>query len=443
MVPLKTFSLCYLVVCAVAMPKIPLSKRNDILASMKRDGVLDNINRLKMQIARTKKKIQTGLAAIEKNTGNAHPALTGIQGVFTATTKHPAPEKLTPISKRATGAEPLTNFRDDLWLGSITVGTPPKTFTGETTVLAFWKNAVVIRSSLLWDVMPPAMAIHYTIPVLVCLSSTAVNTTQHFVLPREGNVTGFIFTDIVTVAGLTTSLKQALGASNHYPVEFEAGNFRPDGVVGLAFESLSSFVHEPLFATLLIEGVVEDPIFSIKLADTGSELFLGGVDSALFTGEFRTVTCNEGNFWGIPLQALDVNNETVVTTNGITAVLDTGSTVVIGDDEGVQMLYSAIPGPGFFTVPCDMVPTVGLTLVNGTLPPDQRRAQQPEASTDNPPFKIAPEVFNLGVLQGNDCVGGVVSMDGISFWVLGDVFLRNFYTYYDSGKIQVGFATPR
>jgi hypothetical protein len=87
MVPLKALPLLYFVVCAVAMPKIPLSKRNDILVSMKRDGVLDNIRRIKMEIANTKRygsslrsrvahgypvsrKLQAGLEAIEKNTGH-------------------------------------------------------------------------------------------------------------------------------------------------------------------------------------------------------------------------------------------------------------------------------------------------------------------------------------------------------------------------------------
>jgi hypothetical protein len=76
---------------------------------------------------------------------------------------------------------------------------------------------------------------------------------------------------------------------------------------------------------------------------------------------------------------------------------------LLGDDEGVLILYESIPGakdasaiigPGFFTVPCNRVPTVGITLGNQI-------------------FNVAPAIFNLGLLEGNDCVGGVVSSDGI------------------------------
>jgi hypothetical protein len=83
-----------------------------------------------------------------------------------------------------------------------------------------------------------------------------------------------------------------LGASNQYSVDFEAANFPPDGLVGLAFESLSVFGDPPLFTTLVNQGTVA-PVFGVKLAETGSELFLGGVNKALFTGSFKNVSLIE------------------------------------------------------------------------------------------------------------------------------------------------------
>ncbi|KAJ7181006.1 acid protease [Mycena filopes] len=424
MAHLKVLSLFYLVACAVALPKIPLSKRNDILASAKRNGVLKNIEALKMQMAKTKTKLHSGLAAIQQNTGNVHPAATGARGTFTAMSDNPAPEKLTStLTTRATAAEPLTDFEEDLWFGTITVGTPPQTLTvdfdtgSSDTFLPAVGCDSTCDGHTLYD--PSA-------------SSTAVNTTDSYFLQfGAGNATGFVFTDTVTVAGVTARA-QAVGASNHYSVEFEAVNFPPDGLVGMAFPALSVFGDNPLFTTLVGEGSVP-PVFGVKLADTGSELFLGGVDIKLFTGAFRNVSLIEEDFYALNLQALDVNSRVVATANGVVAIVDTGTTLLIGDPEGVEILYSAIPGakdasavigPGFFTVPCNRLPTVGITLGNQL-------------------FNVAPAIFNLGVLEGNDCVGGVVSMEGVPFWVLGDVFLRNFYTVFDQGNARVGFATLR
>jgi hypothetical protein len=114
-----------------------------------------------------------------------------------------------------------------------------------------------------------------------------------------------------------------------------------------------------------------------------------------------------------------------------------GTTLIIGDPASVEILYSSIPGaknassalgPGYYTVPCNSVPTVGFMLAD-------------QAMDRN--FNVAPSIFNLGPLEGtNDCVGGVISQEDIreltflpcinqietipclAFWVLGDVFLR-------------------
>ena len=57
----------------------------------------------------------------------------------------------------------------------------------------------------------------------------------------------------------------------------------------MAFPALSVFGDNPLFTTLVDQGAVPAPEFAMKLAETGSELFLGGVNTALFTGEFVEV----------------------------------------------------------------------------------------------------------------------------------------------------------
>ncbi|KAJ7704388.1 aspartic peptidase domain-containing protein [Mycena rosella] len=437
MVSFKALPFFCLIACAVALEKIPLSKRNDILASSKRGDVLKNIDSLKKQMSKTKHKIQAGFAAVEKNTGRKHPAAAGFQGAFTATSTNPALEKLNSTSKRTTAAEPLTNDEEVVWAGKITVGTPPRTFivqfdTGSSDTFLPAVGCSTCAGHTLWN---PAA------------SSTAVNTTDSYFLQfGGGTTTGFVFTDTVTVAGAKAQ-SQAVGASNQYSVDFQADKFPPDGLVGLAFPALSGFGRNPLFTTLVNQKTIS-PIFGVKLADSGSELLLGGVDNSLFTGAFRYVSLIEKvsvwfsngsqlsvpqDYYPLVLQALDVNNKTVATANGVAAIVDTGTTLLIGDPQGVETLYSAIPGakdasailgPGYYTVPCNKIPTVGITLGNHI-------------------FNVAPDIFNLGRLQGNDCVGGVVSMEGIPFWVLGDIFLRNFYTVFDQGNARVGFATPR
>ena len=59
-----------------------------------------------------------GMAAYKKNTGTLHSLSSGIK---------------TPESrKRETGTIPLSNQSVSLWYGTISIGTPPVSFTGMT-----------------------------------------------------------------------------------------------------------------------------------------------------------------------------------------------------------------------------------------------------------------------------------------------------------------------
>ena len=55
--------------------------------------------------------------------------------------------------------------------------------------------------------------------------------------------------------------------------------------MGMAFQSISSFGASPVFQSLVSQGKV-NPVFSFKLSSSGAELYIGGSNSALYTGDF-------------------------------------------------------------------------------------------------------------------------------------------------------------
>lgn len=110
------------------------------------------------------------------------------------------------------------------------------------------------------------------------------------------------------------------------------------------------------------------------------------------------------------------------------AIIDTGTTMVVGPANVVQDFYSHIPGSapiqgGLYTIPCDSIPTVGFSFGGKA-------------------FNIAPQLFNRGPVRVGDsgCVGGIVGSSATTFWVVGDLFLQNVYTEFDLGNNRVGFA---
>ncbi|KAJ3812930.1 acid protease [Lentinula aff. lateritia] len=393
--------------------KIPLSKRASKLVN---DQGVVSASALQNELARTRSKLARGFSAFQRNTGSAHPSDTRNLANFIDLKNR----------KRATGADPLTDDEDgSLWQGAISVGTPPVDFTvdfdtGSSDLFLPGQNCgTTCRGHTIFN---------------TAASSSAVNQNSRASLAfGDGStVNAEIFKDTVAVAGLTAT-SQTVGAATQYSPGFEIDEFPPDGLMGMAFQEISVFQAVPVFQTLVAQGVVTAPEFGVKLATTGSQLFLGGVDTALFQGDFTTNPVTQVGFWQIDLQSVNVNDKAVV--SDLSAVVDTGTTLIVGDPDNVAAFYAAIPGskdasktlgPGFFTgkFPCDDIPSVSLTFAGKA-------------------FTLSPDTFNLGLvsLGSNDCVGGVSASDLGNFWVTGDVFLQNVYTSFDVGNTQVGFAT--
>jgi len=60
-------------------------------------------------------------------------------------------------------------------------------------------------------------------------------------------------------------------------------------------------------------------------------------------------------------------------------------------------------------------------------------------------FDLTPEMYILKVEQGgqSQCLSGFMGMDipkRDNFFILGDIFMRPYYTVFDQGKERVGFA---
>lgn len=234
-------------------------------------------------------------------------------------------------------------------------------------------------------------------------SSTAVDQRSTFSLAfGDGStVSGEQFTDTVTVGGLTAT-GQRVGAASTYSTGFALDEFPPDGLLGMGFEQISVFGANPVFQTLVAQGKTSASEFGVTLGTSGSELFLGGTDTSKFTGSLTFTPVTEVGFWEINSGGVSVAGKSVVTPQD--SIVDTGTTLLLGDTTNVRKVYAAIPGSkdasrtvgtGFFTVPCASIPSnVGLILGGKT-------------------FTISAATFNLGAVSAtsSDCVGGLVADD--------------------------------
>ena len=117
---------------------------------------------------------------------------------------------------------------------------------------------------------------------------------------------------------------------------------------------------------------------------------------------------------------------------GRTAILDTGTTLMVIPPNDAATIHATIPGAvsdnqGNFAVPCNTASVVALT-VGG------------QAFTVNPSDLAFQPLSGAGV--DGLCLSGVSSgqIGGPNEWLVGDVFLKNVYYATDAGADTVGLA---
>ncbi|KAA1475916.1 acid protease [Dentipellis sp. KUC8613] len=371
---------------------------------LRADGTV-NTTLIQENIFSSVAKIYRGFENYEKNTGLAHPL-----------SSHRWRRK------RATGSGVrLTDDNARLWYGTISVGTQPKQYTVDFDTGS--SDLFLPGSSC--DKSCDGHAKYDT-----GSSSTAHNLGKPYTLAYAdgSSVTGTQYEDTVSIAGLTAT-KQTLGASSTYSTGFNYDRFPSDGLMGMAFQSLSAYNASPPFQSLVAQEKVSQPVFGVKLAKDGSELFLGGTNSEQYSGDFTWVDVTDPAYWQVELGGFMVDGTTI--SGNKAAIIDTGTTQIVGDPDTVRTIYSHIVGAneaselgnGLWTIPCSFNTPLSLTFSGKT-------------------FQIDPATFNLGNTSPDTCLGGLSGNSDVSenFWVVGDVFLSNVYTAFDIGKKRVGFA---
>jgi hypothetical protein len=135
--------------------------------------------------------------------------------------------------------------------------------------------------------------------------------------------------------------------------------FPPDGLLGLGFQSVSKYNATPFFINLIAQGIVSNPVYGVRLANEGSELFLGGTNRELHHGDFTYVpvakeVCHATlpqpseyhflvqGYWQVTLDGIMLDGRKVFSTTE--AIIDTGSTLILGPAEVVAAIYERIPG---------------------------------------------------------------------------------------------------
>ncbi|CAE7337975.1 ctse-b [Symbiodinium sp. CCMP2456] len=246
-----------------------------------------------------------------------------------------------------------------------------------------------------------------------------------------GQVTGHYAKDQVCVGqGLCTALSfvEATNQSEHPFL-----NAPYDGVLGLALPQLSQDHGFCLFDELVKSRKLTRPLFAVYFSLEGGEISFGKVDVKRMESELKWAPVWKPGFWQVSLTDLTLNGSKTDlcgapgSYTACAAALDTGTSALTAPTRLARQLAELLqvaPDCSNF----DALPTLGFLLEEVDLELELTPQDYVEREEDTCELQL------MAV--------DVPRPDGPLF-LLGDPFLRRYYTVYDRQRLRIGFALAR
>lgn len=311
---------------------------------------------------------------------------------------------------------PLVNYFATQFYGPVSIGTPGQNFlvvfdTGSSDLWVPASNC----TSLSCDIHPrfnPAKSSTYQ------YNGTLFNITY-----GSGAGIGFEVEDDVTLGGITVQQQTFALLTQVEGVSFLASKF--DGILGLAFQNISADYTPTVFSNMVQQNLVPDPSFSFFLTQNaganGSTLVLGGIDPSFNSTPFNYVPLINDTYWIVELESVGLGNNDYSRTD-MAAIIDSGTSVIVGPTDWFLEITSNLP--------------LKLDCSNTSQYPDF------VVTLGGVQYTVPPSYYIIEV--NTTCLLGLRGMDLPPYFgntiILGDVFIRRYYTHFDFGGQQVGFA---
>lgn len=232
-----------------------------------------------------------------------------------------------------------------------------------------------------------------------------------------GSVQGHVGKDTVRLADDQILIKdQVIADAYTLSRDFIGSPFH--GIFGLGLAGLSSSQHDPPFQSMVDQNLVDQPIFSIYSQHKAGEIDFGGIDNDRFEGEISYVDNIDTSYWMMSIDHVEFEGQAFQDRK---AIIDSGSTLIIMNKNDATLYHQSIPGAasngdGTWSFPCKNINTLSpLILKSG------------DTTLSIPPEKLFLTPMSAA---SKNCLSGISDqeMETENTWILGDVFLRNFYT---------------
>ncbi|EMD84649.1 hypothetical protein COCC4DRAFT_198341 [Bipolaris maydis ATCC 48331] len=322
---------------------------------------------------------------------------------------------------------PVSNYLNAQYFSEISLGTPPQSF----------KVILDTGSSNLWVPSTQCTSIACFLHDKYDSSSSSTyqkNGSDFEIRYGSGSMKGFVSNDVLQIGDLKVKNQDFAEATSEPGLAFAFGKF--DGILGLGYDTISVNHIVPPFYNMINQGLLDEPVFAFYLGDVadkqGSEATFGGIDESHYTGKLIKLPLRRKAYWEVDLDAITFGKETAETEN-VGVILDTGTSLIALPSAMAELLNKEIGAKkgfnGQYSVECDKrdsLPDLTFTLTGHN-------------------FTISAYDYILEI--SGSCISALMGMDipepAGPLAILGDAFLRKWYSVYDLGNSAVALAKSK
>jgi cathepsin D len=321
---------------------------------------------------------------------------------------------------------PLTDVQDSEYYGEVEIGSPPQKFT------VIYDTG----SSNLWIPSKHCRNCKHHSSYDSAASDTFQPDGQSFSIQYgTGSCRGFISQDTVVIADLMIHNFKFAEVTTEAKDVFGSAPF--DGILGMGPPALAVDKVPSPMGQLVAQGEVQHNVFSFFLSSdgkAGSTLTIGGTDPAFYTGEFTYVPVDARDarqfpYWLVSASdvLVDGRSSNACHGSGCPMVVDTGTSILTGPSSAINHIVRKIGEVDKDCSNVDDLPTVSIVMGG--------RA-----------FDLGSDFYVLRAADRSgheQCFLGIQSAGADPTWILGDPFLRKWYTVWDADQNRLGFALAR
>jgi len=356
---------------------------------------------------------------------------------------------------------PLKDVQNAQYYGIVAVGTPPQNFevVYDTGSADMWVPGTACASGSLNCASKRAFDRNSS-STFSDVEDGAKSLFQ--IAYGSGPVTGTYGVDTVTLAEDATVAAQTFALVDSTDGLGEMyGLSKFDGILGLAFPSISSDAGEPtVIADLASAG---KGMFAFYLGDEADgELAIGGYNEDRMQGDINWVDLARPGYWLISMDGVKFGDE-VIAASATGGIMDTGTSLIYGPLQQVDAMVATIPGAAFsaaiglYSVPCDAdIPDLEFVIGGkGYVVPGPDLVLRDDSGLycffgvavmayagDSAAHAVADDLQrDVGDTATPTPGDGPVPLEFVAnTWLVGDTFLRQHYTLYDYDNKKFGLA---